>query len=732
MSEKELIAGIFLILATGIVAIVIHRLMFKKSIVFKLIAVMTVPLLSTAIICLSVGVIGIKHVVWGAPIIVIIITVAFEIIAKMLQRSLKEMIKTIDALSSGDVDVAFNEKFQKGEHELAKVLRQMNSLTKSLQNIASFANNVGKGDLNIEYKLLGEKDILGQAMLGMCANLQKSEAEKKERQKEDERRNWITLGLAKFAELLRANNDNLEELCQSIVSNLVKYIGANQAGIFILNDENAENHVLELKACYAYERRKFLQKTIELGEGLVGTCFIERQSIYMTSLPKDYIHITSGLGEEAPSALLIVPLKVNEEVYGIIEMAAFIEFEPHVREFVTKVSESIASTIGSVKVNIRTNKLLAKSKLQAEEMANQEEELRQNMEEMQATQEELYRREAEMEKTLEGLSSSQLSAKAFAEKMNFYESTLDAPPDTMIYVADLDKKVVYMNKACLTMLGKTKEDVIGKYCYDVWNVEICKTDRCAIECLKRSGKSSRVEFGLGDMRLTTHASTVKDLDGNDIGYAEVIEDITDIRRNETALEETLKQVKTSEVQTLERMNFYESTLDAPPDTMIYVADLDKKVVYMNKACLTMLGKTMEDVVGKYCYDVWNVEICKTDRCAIECLKRSGKSSRVEFGLGDMRLTTHASLVKDLDGNDIGYAEVIEDITEQTQKAAYNKKEAEQLSTNISKLAEGNVRVDFSITKPNQYTQEEYKNFKIIASNLEQVRDAVKKMKTKSK
>ena len=319
---------------------------------------------------------------------------------RMNKRPLSEMMNVVKSLSEGNVNVTCDEKFKKGDHELAQVMRLLSKLTEALKNIAAFAGNVGKGNLNSEYELLSENDILGSAMLDMRANLLQAEAEKEERQHEDERRNWVTHGIARFSELLRANGDNIEELCNSIVSNLVKYTGANQAGIFILNDDDDENPVLELKACYAYERRKFLQKTILPGEGLLGACFLERESIYMTSLPQDYVHITSGLGGAAPKALLIVPLMVNGKICGIIEIAAFKEFEPHVREFIEKISESIASTIASVKVNIRTSKLLAQTRLQAEEMANQEEELRQNMEEMQATQEEMRRREAELTKAL--------------------------------------------------------------------------------------------------------------------------------------------------------------------------------------------------------------------------------------------------------------------------------------------------------------------------------------------
>ncbi len=429
MSNIALIIGIILIFIAGLSAVLICRLLFKRSIVFNVFMALIVPIDTIAMLAFFVGARGIIHLAWAAPIAIAFLFCGYYLVSNMLRKPLDEMRDRVSSLSEGDVHISFDEKYQKGKHELAEVMRMLVKLTASLKGIVDFANHIGKGELNTEYTLLGDNDTLGKSMFDMRRNLQDAEIEKLKRQEEDERRNWITVGVAKFAELLRANNDNIEELCHSIVSNMVKYIGANQAGIFILNDEDPDHHVLELKACYAYERRKYLHKTIEQGEGLVGTCLLERQSIYMTHLPKDYIHITSGLGDEAPRALLIVPLLVNEEIYGVVEIAAFKEFEPHVREFVEKVAESIASTIGSVKVNIRTNQLLELSKVQSEEMAGQEEELRQNMEEMQATQEEMRRRELELSNTLERMKALQQQSeeKEFETKM-LYQSILKTFP----------------------------------------------------------------------------------------------------------------------------------------------------------------------------------------------------------------------------------------------------------------------------------------------------------------
>jgi GAF domain-containing protein len=121
----------------------------------------------------------------------------------------------------------------------------------------------------------------------------------------------------------------------------------------------------------------------------------------MTSIPQNYIRITSGLGDAPPSSLLIVPLLVNQHVMGVIEIASFNVFATHEIDFVKKLAESIGATIASVRVNERTRGLLEASQYQAEELKAAEEEMRQNMEELAATQEEMHRKEKEYIKKIE-------------------------------------------------------------------------------------------------------------------------------------------------------------------------------------------------------------------------------------------------------------------------------------------------------------------------------------------
>ena len=256
--------------------------------------------------------------------------------------------------------------------------------------VLEFTNNLINDQLEASYEFVDESDKLGKSLINLRDNLKNNKSIEIKRRKEDDQRNWVAEGLANFSEILRHNNDNINDLSYSIVNNLVKYLQANQGGFFILVEEGNQKY-FEMTACYAFDRKKFADKRVEWGDGLIGTCAIEKKTIYMIDIPDDYVLITSGLGKANPRSLIIVPLIINSEIHGIIEIASFKEFEKFEIEFVEKVAESIASTISTVKINLRTAQLLRESQEQAEILAAQEEQMRQNMEELQATQEEAAR-----------------------------------------------------------------------------------------------------------------------------------------------------------------------------------------------------------------------------------------------------------------------------------------------------------------------------------------------------
>ncbi|MDA3892463.1 MAG: PAS domain S-box protein [Salinivirgaceae bacterium] len=262
-----------------------------------------------------------------------------------------------------------------------------NEKEQSSSAMLEFAENLSKGSLETDYS--PEKtNTMGKILTNLRNSLKQNKTEDRQRKQEDEQRNWIAEGLAKFGEILRHNNDNIEVLSYELVSNLCRYIDAVQGGFFIINNEYEDDKYFELLAHFAYDRKKYNKKRLELSEGLIGRSVFEKNIIYIDEVPDDYVDITSGLGEANPKVLLIVPLIANEIVIGVIEMTAFGYFESHKIEFVEKVAESIATTYSTVKTNLRTANLLNESQQAAERLTQQEEEMRQNMEELQATQEE--------------------------------------------------------------------------------------------------------------------------------------------------------------------------------------------------------------------------------------------------------------------------------------------------------------------------------------------------------
>jgi putative methionine-R-sulfoxide reductase with GAF domain/uncharacterized OsmC-like protein len=284
-----------------------------------------------------------------------------------------------------------HQDFSLTKDEIGALTFEINEILEQLKDATEFVAAIGEGKLEFDYKTLDSHYALGKNKL--ADSLISMQGKLKTLNEEEQRRQWANEGLTKFVDLLRSSNDNITTLGDKIISALVKYTSSNQGGLYVLNDEDEHNKYLELVSLFAFDTKKYETQKIKLGQGILGQTFLEKETTILNEIPNDYISITSGLGGANPKSILMVPLKVDKEVYGIVELASFKYYEQHEIAFVEKLAETIASTLASVKAAQKNRHLIEQFQQQTEMMRAQEEEMRQNMEELQATQEEMSRKE---------------------------------------------------------------------------------------------------------------------------------------------------------------------------------------------------------------------------------------------------------------------------------------------------------------------------------------------------
>ncbi|AZQ63550.1 HAMP domain-containing protein [Flammeovirga pectinis] len=365
---------------------------------------------------------SIERLKWNVAFATIIIFIIGFIVSNAYStsftRPISKLEQAISKLARGDVSTSIPVK---SADEIGKTIESMNSLIERTKQTSDFASDIGKGNFKTNFETFGNRDVLGNSLIKMRDRLEYVS-------EEDHRRQWVSEGISKFAEITRKYLDDVDQLYSVVLRDLVDYLGANQGMLFLVEDDlKSDTQFLQLKSCYAFDRDKYLNKQIGFGEGLAGRCWQENESLFIDDVPPGYSKIVTGLGLASPKSLLLVPLKFNEEALGVIELASFNVIEPYMVEFIERVSESIASAITSAKHNTRTSHLLSASQKLTQELRVREEEMLQNTEELQATQEEMERRQQELEEVRRSL-QKEIAMKD--EQILFYKSQLDDEEET--------------------------------------------------------------------------------------------------------------------------------------------------------------------------------------------------------------------------------------------------------------------------------------------------------------
>jgi len=188
-------------------------------------------------------------------------------------------------------------------------------------------------------------------------------------------RRWFRQGLVDLDNSIRGEFD-IKKMTESIISHTTTYT-SSLIGALYLSDSNGN---LEYYAGHAIGPKH--KKKILYGEGLAGAVAKSGNSITYSDIPKDYLNISSSLGDALPKEIFIVPIKYNNQVIGVMELAKDRAFTIIERELIERIAENIGVSINMAKAQSKVNELLVQTQKQAEELQQQQEELRVSNEEL--------------------------------------------------------------------------------------------------------------------------------------------------------------------------------------------------------------------------------------------------------------------------------------------------------------------------------------------------------------
>ncbi|MFI8090522.1 HAMP domain-containing protein [Streptomyces sp. NPDC086080] len=265
------------------------------------------------------------------------------------------------------------------------------NLTRQVRAIARVATAVTRGDLNlkIDVDASGEIQELQDYINKMIANLRDTTIANKEQ-------DWLKGNLARISALMQGRRD-LDDVASLIMSELTPVVSAQHGAFFVavplvdgedLTAAADDQFELRMLGSYGYCMGS-MPTSFQPGEGLIGTAAVEKRTILVEDAPSGYLKISSGLGEAPPAQVIVLPVVFEGKVLGVIELASFTPFTAIQKDFLNQIAEMIATSVNTISVNTKTERLLAQSQELTEQLRERSAELEQRQKALQASNAEL-------------------------------------------------------------------------------------------------------------------------------------------------------------------------------------------------------------------------------------------------------------------------------------------------------------------------------------------------------
>ncbi|MFV0131360.1 HAMP domain-containing protein [Streptomyces sp. HMX112] len=264
------------------------------------------------------------------------------------------------------------------------------NLTRQVRAIAGVTSAVAEGDLtrSITVDASGEVAELKDNINSMVRSL-------RETTRANQEQDWLKSNLARISGLMQGRRD-LTVVAELVMDELTPLVGAQYGGFYLAQDSESEAE-LDLIASYGHPGSPGAVDrpvSFRLGQSLVGQAARSRRTIAVDNLPPGYITVSSGLGATDPSSLIVLPVVVEDQVLGVIELASVNAFTQVHRDFLDQLMEVVGVNVNTIVANARTDELLGESQRLATELQARSEELQIRQEELQTSNAELEEKAA--------------------------------------------------------------------------------------------------------------------------------------------------------------------------------------------------------------------------------------------------------------------------------------------------------------------------------------------------
>ena len=429
------------------------------------------------------------------------------------------------------------------------------SIKRPLKALSSSVDNLAQGDLNTAIPYVDYPNEVG--VIARSVKVLKGIYLKLESQR------WVKTHTAEISVDLQ-KVDAYPELAKVVLNKICPLLNVGY-GVFYFYDENKNN--LQLLSSYGYPKLHDLQREIELGEGLLGQCAVNKNTITLLDPPQDYISISSGLGHASPKYIMVLPVLHNGRLLGVLELAALTSFNDKELELISEIVPIIAMTLEVVDRSTHMRQLLIETQEQAKRMELQAAQLEEQAVEMEAQQAEIRDTET------------------------WYRGIIEAAPIGML-VVDSTGTIVISNKDAEQTFGYSASELVGQSVDDLVPTEV-KAKHPAMRAKfvnsddQRALLSGKSFFGKRkdgsvfpiDIALSTLPSV--GMHGDCVCAS--IRDITDRKIAEDKLKASEKNLR--------------AILDNSPIAVRLLDGETKQVIYTNERMTKLLGVTAGEIIG---------------------------------------------------------------------------------------------------------------------------------------